>query len=168
VRCRGFTLVELLLVLTILGILAGTAVTMLADDEHELDATARQVAADLLQAQQLAIAHRVPIGLSFANTFPGPTFVLNDGTALANAATPLLSRGGLNDVEVARLVAARPRTAAGTGAITMSVAFGGANQVVFAADGTPSNGGIVSLVRRGIGLRVRLAPVTGRVAITAP
>ena len=167
-RSRGFTLVELLLVLTILGILAGGAVTMRNTDAHELDATARQVAADLLQAQQLAIAHRLPIGLSFDDDFTGPTFVLADGTALADAETTLRARSDLDSQAVDRLLVQSPRTASGLGPATAVAGFGGSDLVVFAADGTPSAGGTVQLTLGKSVLNVRCAPVTGRVAVTAP
>lgn len=56
-RQRGFSAVELLIVIAILGIIAGMAVSKLSNDtaERDLDIAARQLAADMRWMQQNAL-----------------------------------------------------------------------------------------------------------------
>lgn len=168
-RAPGFTLVELVLVLTIVGILAGAAITSFDGEELALETAANQVAADLATAQQLAMQSRIPIGLA-ADVATGRTmFVLHDGTPPRAAEVRLRGIASLSPPEVERLLGVRSHGEFGFGVVTITAAdFAGANRVVFDADGTPSAAGMVQLTHGSRWLRVRCAAPAGRITITAP
>jgi hypothetical protein len=87
----------------------------------------------------------------------------------ASAETALRARTDLTSTEVDRLLAARAGSEDGFGSTRLvSANFGGGPQVRFGVDGTPANGGLVQLGRRGLWLRVRVQDGTGRIRITGP
>ncbi len=168
-RAHGFTLIELLLVMLILGIVAGMAVSNVDHSELELETAAKQLAADLVTAQGLAIKSRLPVGLAADVKTSTTQFVLADGTPIAGAEARLRGLGTLTDLAVERLLGARPHGSAGFARIRIAAAdFAGSPNLVFAADGTPSAGGSIQLVLGGKSLQVRCAPSSGRIAVTAP
>lgn len=167
--CRGATLIDLMVTVTILGILTAVAVRIGDSDELEIDAAARTIASDMLTAQALAIETRVPIGLWLDTTQQRGWFVLGNGSTPAAAETPLRARTDLTSAEVDRLLAARAGSDNGFGSTQLvSANFGGGPQVTFGVDGTPTTGGLVQLGRRGLWLRVRVQDGTGRIRITGP
>lgn len=167
---RGIALLDLLLVVTILGIV--TAIAVRAQDEDEdlqLEAAARGVAADLLQAQELAIATRVAVGLWFDTSGHRTWFVLRDGTTPTAAAATLRGDADLDRNQVERLLAARSRGEGGLSPVTVhSADFGGRTMATFLADGSPRDAGVVELRRGRTWLRVRVQAASGRVTVTAP
>ena len=84
----GFSLVELIIVITIMGILAWVAYPRLtATSEIKLDAAARRVAADLRYAQNRSIGTRVVHGLLFdASTESYKVFAPTPGTTAVDPA----------------------------------------------------------------------------------
>jgi len=162
-------LLDLLLVVTILGIVTAVAVRSQEDDDLQLEAAARGVAADLLQAQELAIATQLAVGLWFDTTSHRSWFVLRDGTTPTAAAATLRADSSLDQDEVERLLAASSRGDAGLSPVTIASAdFGGRSMATFLADGSPRDAGVVELRRDRRWLRVRVQGATGRVTVTAP
>lgn len=165
----GFSFVDLMLVVAILGIVTAVGVQVFDTDERRLDGAARALVADLLEAQGLAIETRVPFGVAFDLARNRAEFVVADGTLVATAETSLRLIAGLDAGAVDRLVAAQTSAHTGFGVVTLTAAnFGGQNRVVFGTDGTPQNGGAVDLRLGAFQLRVRVQSATGRVVVTAP
>lgn len=166
---RGIALLDLLLVVTILGIVTAIAVRTHDDEDLQLEAAARGVAADLLQAQELAIATRVAVGLWFDTSGHRTWFVLRDGTTPTAAAATLRRDADLDRNEVERLLAAQSRGEGGLSPVTVrSADFGGRTMATFLADGSPRDAGVVELRCGRSWLRVRVQAASGRVTVTAP
>lgn len=166
---RGIALLDLLLVVTILGIVTAIAVRAQDDDDLQLEAAARGVAADLLQAQELAIATQLAVGLWFDTSGHRTWFVLRDGTTPTAAAATLRGDTNLDRNEVERLLAAQSRGEGGLSPVTVhSADFGGRTMATFLADGSPRDAGVVELRRGRTWLRVRVQAASGRVTVTAP
>ncbi len=73
-RCRGFTLVEMMLVVTILGIVAAVVIPTLdsTSGQASLESVARLVAADLRLARQASVQYNTSYTVTFdltANTY---------------------------------------------------------------------------------------------------
>jgi prepilin-type N-terminal cleavage/methylation domain-containing protein len=169
VRSAGFSLVELMIVVAIVGIVIAVGVQIVDTDERKVDATARAIAADLLEAQTLAIETRVPFGLAFDVARNASKFVLPDGTTPVASELALRLRAGLDGDAVDRLLAAQTSGRFGFGDVTLTTAdFGGAALVTFATDGTPSSDGLVQVAAGRTALRVRVQAATGRIVVTAP
>lgn len=168
-RGAGFSLVELMLVVVVLGIVTAVGVQTFDTDDRKLDAAARAIEADLLEAQGLAIQTRVPFGLLFDVAQNRARFVIADGTTAAASETALRLIAGLDTTAVDRLLAAQASAHDGFGEVTLTAAdFGGLSRVVFAADGVPQAGGLADLRLGACQLRVRVQAVTGRIVVTAP
>ncbi len=168
-RSAGFSFVDLMLVVAILGIVTAVGVQTFDTDERRLDAAARAIEADLLEAQSLAIQTRVPFGLLFDVAKNRARFVMADGTTAAASETVLRLLAGLDATEVDRLLAAEASAHDGFGDVTLTAAnFAGRTRVVFAADGTPQDGGLADLQLGAFQLRIRVQAVTGRIVVTAP
>lgn len=165
----GATLLDLLLVVTILGIVTAVGVRTLDDDELLLDAAARAIAADLQEAQALAVETRTAVGLWFDTTRHRTWFVLRNGERPAAVADTLAASGTLSGQEVQRLVAAQSRGDTGFGPVRVATAdFGGTTQMTFLADGSPRDSGVTELALGERWLRVRVQAATGRITVTAP
>lgn len=166
---RGIALLDLLLVVTILGIVTAIAVRAQDDDDLQLEAATRGVAADLLQAQELAIATQLAVGLRFDTSSHRTWFVLGDGSTPTAAAATLRADTSLDQDAVERLLAAKSRGDGGLAPVTIQSAdFGGRTMATFLADGSPRDAGTVELRRGRSWLRVRLQAASGRVTVTAP
>jgi len=152
----GLTLVELLIVLAILGVLAGAAVTSLSGGRSQTASreAAQRIAADIAFAQAEAIArHAVRI-------------VTFDAAA---EQYQLESEAGVVTDPVSHLsfVVRLPTLFPGAGVDLASPSFGGASYVRFEASGAPLAGGEVRLYAGGEGWRVCVADLTGRITIEA-
>jgi len=167
--CSGATLIDLMLVVTILGIVTAVAVQTFDTDEMAVDALARQIVADIYRSQSLAIRTNTGVGVAFDKTANTSKFVLADGSDPATQEATLKARPEADAAAVDELVAARSigNKAYDDGRIT-AVDFGGASKVVFAADGRAAAPGYVQVVQGDAWLRVRVDDVTGRVTITGP
>jgi prepilin-type N-terminal cleavage/methylation domain-containing protein len=164
---RGWTMVELMLVVVILGIVSAIAVQTLDTDELALDATARATAADLQRAQSLAIETRITFGVRFDTGNNSSRFVLGGGATARSAETSL--RATLTAAEVERLLEARASGDPAFGRVTLQTAsFAGTSQILFRPDGSPSSDGLVEFRHGGKWLRVRVQDASGRITITAP
>jgi len=161
---RGFTLTELIVIITILGILSWLAYPkMAAMDEIKLDAAARRVAADLRYAQSLAMSRRVIHGILF-NT------ALEKYTVFApNAASPITDPA---DRARSLIVDYTTRTEF-KGVLVQSAAFGTTPGVTFDYFGVPRDtagvdltaNGVVVLSYQGATDSVLVAPQTGTVTV---
>lgn len=83
---RGFTLVELVLVLLILGILAATAIPRVPVSPVGVDAAARKIRSDLQYARSLAMTRGRNHGIEFTTAAP---YVLYDQTPSSPVLDPL-------------------------------------------------------------------------------
>ena len=163
----GWTIIELMLVVVILGIVSAIAVQTLDTDELALDAAARATAADLQCAQSLAIETRVAFGVRFDTAGNSSRFVLGTGSTAKGAETSLRASVAASDVE--RLLEARASGDPDFGRVTLTMAnFTGASLIVFRPDGSPSSDGLVEFRHGGSWLRVRVQDASGRITITAP
>ena len=168
-RSAGFSFVELMLVVVVLGIVTAVGVQIVDNDERKLDATARELVADMLEAQSLAIETRVPFGLLFDVAQNQSRFVIADGTTPKASEVPLRLLVALDTTAVDRLLAAESSGRSGFGDVTLTAAdFGGRPRLVWNTDGTPQDGGLVDLRLGAFTLRIRVQAVTGRIVITAP
>lgn len=166
---RGASLVHVLLTAVVLGIVAGAAVPMLADDGRGLDATARAVAADLERTRSLAIAARTTLGIEFDVPGNRSRCVLGDGRTPSAAESTLRARSDLGEQDVARLLAAATSGDAGfVHARLHDAAFAGGSRLLWLPDGSPVAGGLVEFRAGSTWLRVRVQAGSGRVAVTAP
>lgn len=62
---RGFTLIEILVVMALIGIFAGWAITRVTSTTYRMDANVRLLQNVLIGAQQTAITRNVPVQLMF-------------------------------------------------------------------------------------------------------
>ncbi len=162
-------MLDLLLVIAILAIVAGTALRAPPSAQGELDAAARAVAADLLVAQGLALETRTAFGLRIDPATDRTNFVLGTGARPATVEASLRASASLTSVEVDRLLAATSRGTAGWPNVRIaSSSFNGGANVVFEPDGSVRDGGTAELRIGTDWLRVRVRAATGRITITAP
>ncbi len=83
---RGVTLLELVIVITVVGILAAVAIPRVSMSPAGLDAAARKVQSDLLYAQSLAMGRGVNHGILFVANAP---YVLYQGVPASPISDPL-------------------------------------------------------------------------------
>lgn len=62
---RGFTLVEIPIVITLIAVVAGWAVTRFTNMNYRMDANIRMLQNAIIAAQQTAIARNIPVQLMF-------------------------------------------------------------------------------------------------------
>jgi prepilin-type N-terminal cleavage/methylation domain-containing protein len=151
-RCAGVTLAELLVVMAVIAVLSGAAISLLSGGQAQTatEEAAARVAADIVFAQSDAIAHRAPRTLVFDEQ--RDSYVLNtDGATLVH---PVTKRPYA--VDLAALFR-------GTHVDLHDVDFAGADSLRFNAQGVPAAGGSLRVQAGGHQLAVSVAAVTGRV-----
>ena len=175
----GFTLVELLIVVLIMGIvvMAGVPTLVTGLERYRLSAAATQVATAIEYAQLTAMTTggdtKVTINSS-SNTVLVERF--EPGVSLLGSETQLseaVVEGGsyvtmghpINKGADYRISLA---SADGSGGVDVATStFGGGNFVIFDAQGTPSNGGTVTLTLGSTQATLTVDALTGKVASDA-
>lgn len=165
----GFSLLEVLLVVVILGIVTALAARTFTDRERGVDAVARAIAADLHEVQTLAIQTRLPLGIRFDVAANASTLTLEDGAPIRTNVATLRAKAGLSTDDAARILVARTSGESGFApARLVTASFGGNAWVVFGTDGAPRTAGYVDVAVGKDQLRIRVQAATGRIAVTAP
>lgn len=160
--CRAFTLIELLIVLTILGILAAVAIpTVSAPDLARLKSAAMVLAADIEFAQAEAIATGRPCRVEFVG---GNRYQIVDPSG---GGTPVVVRRPQNDspAHAGFYVVDLDDPSPIRGVRIASAAFGRRALVEFSSFGAPNSGGQVTLQFGRHAVELRVATITGIVTI---
>lgn len=151
----GFTLVELLVVMVLLGIIAAMVVPMVASSsEGQSLAAARTVATDLQYAQNYAITCRDPVTVAFN---PG-----NDSYDLRGNTSGLLEHPMTKSVYAVAFDAKSGMD----NADLMAAAFGTSQSVRFDELGSPNEGGFVTIGGGSQTWYVIVTAVTGAVRVS--
>lgn len=156
VRCaaRGFTLIEILIVIVILAIAAMTAIPMMGSAASvQIRSAANMIAADLEYAKSLAISKGQNFSMIFDEGAESYRIADQDGNTISHP----VKKGfdyvidfqdeGLGRVEIA------------------DADFDGASQVQFDYLGSPDNGGAVHLQAGTMSATVSVEPVTGYITV---
>ncbi|NKE72724.1 GspH/FimT family pseudopilin [Candidatus Manganitrophus noduliformans] len=163
---RGFTLVEVVIVLVLLGILAVVAIPRLGNMAGtRASATARKLQSDIAYAQSLAMTRNLPHRVYF-NTAPAPAngyAVVNDANGNGN--------WGVDPGEYA-IDPANPGAnlsvtlnAGSYAGVTISGGSFAGTFVHFNTLGVPTAGGTVIVSGGGVPITVAVQPETGSVSI---
>lgn len=153
---RGFTLPELLVVLLVIAILSGVAITMLARPQAQeaLEGGARRVAADVAYAQAKAVTHGEARWVVFEPD--SARYSLRDAGG-AVIPHPIAKTDYV--VEIGQL---HPNIR-----LSLSeVAFAGSDTLRFDRHGVPAAGGELTVSGSAGQWTVAVSPGTGRVVIT--
>ena len=161
--CKGFTLIELVIIIAILGILAVTALTSgTAKGDVRLHAACQRLTTDLRYIQQMAMAEQVRFGISF-DTSDESYFGYR-----VNTSTKAMDPQTRNDLEVEF-----DEMKEFNDIVIDNTDFGDA--IEFDSIGAPYDGSGVVLSSEGVvtlqtadaasSLTVRIEPVTGKVKI---
>ena len=134
---RGFTLVEIALVITLIGIVVGWAVTRVNLSGYRIDAASRMVQNAIIGAQQTAITRATDVTLRFDRTAQkvGLRF-MQDGSQ--RVVTRPLPEGARFQIPATGIDGVAADFAAGPGIETTGTAF--IREVVIAANGTVPRG----------------------------
>jgi prepilin-type N-terminal cleavage/methylation domain-containing protein len=144
---RGFTLLELLIAIAILGVLAAIPVAHDRSDAARLDAAALALVADLESAREEALVGGKSAGVAFATD--GVSYAVHGDFEQAAETPPLWQR---------KLIAGR--------VIRWELRREG--WLVFAGDGSVAAGGAIDLALGAERRRVRLHEASGTAWVTKP
>lgn len=160
-RCFGFTLVEVLVVVTIIGIASAIVVPhMTSGGQLGVQAAARMVIADIIYAQNEAVAHQVIRCVVFDPE--------QESYRVTDAAGTTLSVGWKSGGDVGQnYVVDFEADDRFSGVQLDNVDFGGAATLEFDDMGSPAIGGIVELTSGDFRYRITVAAFTGQVTIKA-
>jgi MSHA pilin protein MshB len=147
---RGVTLIELLIVLAIIGILAGIAIPKIDITRYRVDGAMQNAGMILLGAQRLAATRQFDVIVSFnlaANTIRVHQDANDNGVVDGNE---IATQRELGDLVVFGLAGAPPH-AVGAAAVTFTQMRGGFPSVTFHRNGSASEyGGVYLTSRRGV------------------
>jgi MSHA pilin protein MshC len=149
---RGFTLVELIMVIVLLGILSFFAVARLADrSESDAHGFAEQLASTLRMAQKAAVAQRRPMYVNVDTSNARLWVCLDSAIACTQPLTAPV--GGALEVQAPR-------------GVTLTTT--GGTQLTFDAMGRPSSAAAIDfgVDAASIGFTVRIEPESGYVRRT--
>jgi type II secretion system protein H len=152
----GFTLIELMIVIVIIGIAAAMAVPMISSAaSFQIRSAANLVAADLEYAKSMAISRGRPYKVVFDSANESYQIKDSDGNIITppgrKATMSFPNESRINDV------------------VIVSANFGGTETVTFDYLGSPqglSAEGVVTLQAGSITKTVRVEPVTGFISIS--
>ena len=152
-RDRGYTLVELVIVMLVMSILASIGVPMLATTHGsmKLDAGAREVVAALRYAQAVAVSSGTPHGVEFdTNAESFRCYQRSDATSTVTIENPLTHKPYVVDF-------------ASEGIDIGTAQFGSESVCEFATLGSPESGGQVGLIYASSSRTVRVQNILGYV-----
>jgi prepilin-type N-terminal cleavage/methylation domain-containing protein len=147
---RGVTLIELLIVLAIIGIVAGIAIPKIDLTRYRVDGAMQSAGMVLLGAQRLAATRQfdVIVGFDQANNGIRVHQDANDNGAIDGG--EVVTQRGLGDLVVFGLAGA-PAHAVGAAAVTFTQVRGGLPSVTFHRNGSASEyGGVYLTSRRAV------------------
>ena len=152
----GFTLVEILAVLIVLSIAAAVVLPRVSNmGDLQVAAAARMAMADLQFAQNEAIVSQRSVAVLFDLDNGQYELRYGDGQIVTHPVNKMPFRVRLADNS-------------GTDDVTILAAgFGDETYVTFDALGSPSSDGAVTFIAGGFRQRLDVAPVTGRISVTA-
>ena len=160
---RGFTLIEVILVVLIIGIAAGMVVPMMSSaGSMQIRAAVNMIAADLEYAKSMAISRGQPYSVVFDKTTEKYQVVDQNNNVIPhpvkkgfNYVVDFRNDGRLDRVDIS------------------DASFDGTNKVTFDYLGSPYNGspsplnsGVVTLQSGGITRTVSVEPVTGFISVS--
>lgn len=161
---RGYTLIEVLTIITVLGIVLGLVAPMIGNlDNLRLREAARLLAADIAFAQVESIAHPDDPRVVVIERAGGSTYWITpaSNTSKAGAITDELT----GDPYVVRFGTGRGGAAGDV--VFESYSLGGDNELGFDAFGVPdqSTSATITLTLNGRSIQIQVAPQTGDVTI---
>ncbi len=155
-HCTGVTLVELLILVAVVAVLAGTAISLLSGGHLETagEDAAHRLATDLAFAQANAIANRSERLVIFSAVEGSYSVCSAGGTPLTHPVTkkPFL-------VELTGLYR-------GANVAIQTANFGGSDTLRIGVDGIPVSGGKVMLYAGGTTWQIAVADGTGHISIS--
>lgn len=153
-RPNGFTMLELLIVVFILGIAALTAVPMMSSaGSVQVRSAAHKIAADLAYAKSLAISR----GQDYSVVFDVATESYQIEDLLGIVVPHPVKKGSSYTVDL---------TNEGLDRVDVTVVdFNGNPNVTFDPLGSPDNGGTITVTATGLVMTVSVEPVTGYISV---
>ena len=163
VQGRGFTVIEILIVVVIIGIAAMIAVPMMSSaGSIQIRAAANMIAADLEYAKSMAISRGQNFSVVFDKSIESYSIKNQDGDIIPHPVKKgfdyvinFQSDSRLNRVDI------------------VDADFDATSEIKFdylgipySGDGTPLNNGIITLQAAGITKKITVEPVTGYITIT--
>lgn len=143
-RTKGFTLIELIIVITIAGILAAVAIPKLANNDIDLYAVASQVKSDIRYSQELAMSKFKKVTILF--TTGTANYTISDASGTIESKTlPALSNATFN--------------AEGSGTTSLVYIFNSSGEPITGADS------IVRISSKGSYKDILVEGVTGRATV---
>ena len=155
-KTRGFTLIEILLVIVILAIAGVTTIPMLSSGASmQIRSAANMIAADLEYAKSMAISRGQDYSVVFLTGSDNYRIEDQGGNVIPHPVKKgfdyeinFSNDSRLNKVDI------------------VSAGFGGGYTVTFNCLGSPDNGGTIGLNANGITATITVEPVTGYISVS--